>query len=89
MLKKCMSRNQKDWNEYLPYLLFAYTEVPMEATGFFPFELLYGRQVRGPLDVLKESWTRCAAEETSIAYVIEMRDCLKMTGLLRINAERA
>ena len=34
MLKKFVSRNQKDGNEYLPYLLFAYREVPQEPTGF-------------------------------------------------------
>ena len=56
------SRNQKDWNEYFPYLLFAYCEVPQEMTGFSPF----GRHVQGPLDVLKEDWTgeRGTAEGT-------------------------
>ena len=34
MLKKLTSRNQKDWDELLPYLLFAYREVPQESTGF-------------------------------------------------------
>ena len=60
------------------YLLFAYREVPQESTGFSPFELLYGRRVRGPLDILKESWTEEAQEETPIAqYVIKMRNNLK------------
>ena len=54
MLRKFVSRNKKDWDEYLPYLLFAYHEVPQETTGFSPFDLLYERRVRGPLDVLKE-----------------------------------
>ena len=43
MLRKFVSRNEKDWDQYLPYLLFAYREVPQETTGFSPFELLYGR----------------------------------------------
>ena len=42
------------WDEYIPYILFAYREVPSESTGFSPFELLYGRHIRGPLAVLKE-----------------------------------
>ena len=79
-----MSRNQKDWDEYLPYLLFAYREVPQETTGFSPFDLLYGRQVRGPLDVLREGWTDHQATSTPVAtYVVEMRQRLaEMTQLV-------
>lgn len=45
MLKKFVNQSQKDWNEYLPYLLFAYHKVPQELTGFSPFEL-FGQRVR-------------------------------------------
>ena len=92
MLSKFVSRNQKDWDEYLPYLLFVYGEVPQESTGFSPFELLYGRRVRVPLDVtvLKESWTECSAKETPvIAHVVEMRDRVEeMSKLVKKNVER-
>ena len=41
----------------LPYLLLAYREVPQLATmEFYFFELLYGREVGGPLDVVREEW---------------------------------
>lgn len=40
MIKKFTSKNKKDWDEYLLYLLFAYREVPQESTGFSPFEML-------------------------------------------------
>jgi hypothetical protein len=53
MLRKCCG-NLKEWDKMIPYLLFAYREVPHATTGFSPFELLYGRNVRGPLDLLKE-----------------------------------
>ena len=53
-MRKFTAKNKRDWDEYLPYLLFAYREAPQELTGFSPFELLYGRPVRGPLDVLRE-----------------------------------
>ena len=46
----------KDWDQWLPYLLFAYREAPHTATGFSPFELLFGREVRGPLAVVEEQW---------------------------------
>ena len=40
----------------LKYVLFSYRSMPHSSTGFSPFELIYGRPVRGPLDVLKEGW---------------------------------
>ena len=56
MLRKFVADSGADWDEWLPYLLFGYREVPMSSTGFSTFELLYGRKVRGPLDILKEAW---------------------------------
>ena len=53
MVRKCED-TQKDWNEALSLLLFACCDVPSETTGFSPFKLLYGQQVRGPLDILRE-----------------------------------
>ena len=45
MIKKFTSKSQKDWDECLPYFLFAYREAVKESTGFAPFELLYGRHM--------------------------------------------
>ena len=45
MLRKYMTKSGKDWDKLLPYLLFAYREVPQASTGFAPFELFYGRPV--------------------------------------------
>lgn len=55
MLSKAVITEGKDWDKLIPYLLFAYREVPQSSTGFSPFELVYGRAVRGPLDILRES----------------------------------
>ena len=52
MQGKFVADSQNDWDTYLPYVLFAYREVPQESTVFSPFQLLYGRRARGPLDVL-------------------------------------
>jgi len=49
MLRKSATQEGKDWDKLLPYLLFAYREVPQTSTGFSPFKLLYGWPVRGPL----------------------------------------
>ena len=71
MLRKTANEEGKDWDKWVPYLLFAYQEVPQSSTGFSPFELVYGRQVRGPLDVLKESWeTSSKSNESIVSYVL-------------------
>ncbi len=66
MLRKTTVKQGKDWDKLLPYLLFAYREVPQASTGFSPFELLYGHQVRGPLDILSETWQSDKKSDESI-----------------------
>lgn len=56
MLRKFVDDTGSDWDQWLPYLLFAYREVPQVSTGLSAFELLYGHEVRGPLSSLKETW---------------------------------
>ena len=91
MMRKFTSQNQKDWDDYLPYLLFAYREAPQKSTEFSPVELLYGRQVRGPLDVLREVWMGKDIEKTTVVtHLVQMRECLEeMTGLVRANLNKA
>ena len=48
MLRRMCAERPKDWDRYLPALLFAVREVPQESLGFSPFELLYGRNVCSP-----------------------------------------
>ena len=87
MLRKCASDEGKDWDKLVPFLLFAYREVPQESTGFSPFELVYGRDVRGPLDVLRETWVSSKKSNQDIlSYVLLMRDRLtKMTDHVHAN----
>lgn len=80
MLRKFASEKNSDWDQWLPYLLFAYREVPQTSTGFSPFELLYGREVRGPLTLLKEKWEGKHDDIHStnvVDYVIQMREKLE------------
>ena len=91
MLRKTAKEEGKNWDKLLPYLLFAYREVPQASTGFSPFELLYGRQVRGPLDVLRETWESSdRSSESIVSYVINMREKLdRMTELVQENLAKA
>ena len=74
--RKLVSQNQNDWNQYFPCLLFAYCKVPQQRTEFSPFELIYGCQVRGSLDVPREEWTGDRRTAVPLIHVIEMRECM-------------
>ena len=91
MLRKVAADDGANWDKWVPYLLFAYREVPQDSTGFSPFELLYGRAVRGPLDILKESWkepNKCG--DNVVSYVLAMQDKLAtMAEMVKGNLERA
>ncbi len=52
MLSKCVSDNQKDWDTYLPLLNMAYNSAKNKSTGYSPYELMTGRQMRLPADLL-------------------------------------
>ena len=82
MLKRLCSEQPRQWQRYINPLLFAYREVPQESTGFSPFELLYGRAVRGPMFILKELWTKELQEpevKNSYQYVFDLREKLEDT----------
>ena len=82
MLKRLCSEQPRQWHRYINPLLFAYREVPQESTGSSPFELLYGRAVRGPMFILKELWTKELEEpevKNSYQYVFELREKLEDT----------
>ena len=62
MLRKLSGDRPTDWDKHIPQLLFAYREIPHSTTGFSPFAMMYGRQPRGPLAVIKDL---CAGTETN------------------------
>ena len=75
MLRKAIDEEGKDWDRLLPYLLFAYREVPQASTGFSPFELVYGGHIRSPLDVLKETWeAKKSTTECVVSYVLTIQE---------------
>ena len=82
MLKKMCEERPRDWDRYISPLLFAYRETPQDSTGFSPFELLYGRTVRGPMMILKELWTgenEVSETKTVYQYVLDLQDRLEQT----------
>ena len=82
MLKRMCAERPKDWDRYIDALLFAYREAPQESLGFAPFELLYGRSVNGPLQILRQLWTKEQTDpetRSTYQYVVDLRNRLQET----------
>ena len=83
MLKRMIGEQPIEWDRFLEPLLFAYREAPISSLGgFSPFEVLYGRSVRGPTTVLREVWANenlADEEKTVYEYVLDLRNRLEET----------
>ena len=89
-LKKLYEKKPREWHLYLTATLFALRELPSDRTGYSAFELLYGRQVRGPINVLKDLWSDADAtdeQRNCFQYIMDLRNKLKeCTEIARENA---
>ena len=63
----------RDWDEGVHLVLFAAQEAMQESLGFSPFKLVFGRTVRGPLEVLKEVWLGEDDSVKLLEYVSRLR----------------
>lgn len=52
MIRTTIGEDQRDWDEQLDQLCFAYNTATHSTTGTTPFEVVYGRKPKLPLDLL-------------------------------------
>lgn len=52
LIAKWVSEKQRDWDDKLPAVAFAYRTTVHEATGFTPYFLMHGRETRLPADLV-------------------------------------
>ena len=52
MLSKVVSKNQRDWDQYLPFLMLAYRSSIHETLGETSNFMMFGREVSMPVDLL-------------------------------------
>ena len=52
MLSMYVEVEQKNWDEILPFVTFAYNTAKQDTTGFTPFYLLHGREAETTLDTM-------------------------------------
>lgn len=85
MLRAYCEEYPDDWDKGIPFLLFATRDSPNESTGFSPFELVYGHEVRGPLKLVKERFLAEDDEVNLLDYVSKFRE--RLSGACEVAKE--
>ena len=87
LIKNMIRRTSKlwhgQWDLALPFLLGELRRTPNTTTGFIPSELLYGRQLHGPLQMLHQKWTECG-----VLYDIHSRSLSQIKELANENEQK-
>ncbi|XP_075732859.1 uncharacterized protein LOC142775380 [Rhipicephalus microplus] len=76
VLRALIFERKCQWDACLPAMLFALRSVTHEATGFSPAELVYGRTLKSPLRLLRETWESKSTDPTVVEYILELLERL-------------
>lgn len=88
MLKPYISPNQKDWDRALIWATYNYNITPHSTTSYAPYEIVYGRSPRLPLNQLIEK----TFDNVPIThdYMERLKDSIKhLTTIIQEVAEEA
>lgn len=80
MLSKVIDHQQKNWDRCLPLVLMAYRSSRHETTGCSPNEMMFGREVILPNDLIMDTdFTVDNEEKTNqdTPYVLELKERLR------------
>ena len=93
LIKTCLvDKDRRLWDTILPLVLFSIRSSKHSTTGFSPFELLYGYEIRGPLDIVKELWVTSEAEKGELdlyEYIIKLRETMRILSKVAVEREVA
>ena len=75
LLRKLVSNPDVEWDNCIPYVLWAYRGSIHKSTVYSPFKLLFGKAMRMPLDQLVRFWKGKEGEDASSSsdYVQTLR----------------
>lgn len=89
MLGTLQEKQKTKWREYVKPLTHAYNCTKNEVTGFSPYELMFGRQPRLPIDIAFGLPVKEGSATTHTQYVKNLKSYLKASYQLAIaNAKK-
>lgn len=74
-LRHYINKEQTDWDDWIPYAMFTYNTTPHTATGYTPFELMYGHLAELPTALTYPPKLTYTYDN----YVAELREKLRAT----------
>ncbi|KAK3751187.1 hypothetical protein RRG08_023944 [Elysia crispata] len=85
MFHKLTTDKPLTWDKLISAVLFAFREIPNTATGYPPFTLMYGKQVRGPADIIADicSGTDNIVEEYTSSMIMQTDNTRTSPKLVR------
>ena len=81
VLSMFVSKNQRDWDQHLPYMMMAYRSAVHESLKCSPCEMMLGRNVELPIDILlgvPPDAENDNPERPATAYAQELQERLKL-----------
>jgi len=90
MIRAYCTEYNNDWDQGIHLLLFAAREAIQELLGFSPFELVFGRTVRGTLKLLKEVWLAEDTPDNLLDQVADLRyRLIRANDMAKKNLEKS
>ena len=72
LLRKLTQDPKVEWDRCLPHVLWAYRGTVHKTTGFSPYDLLFGKEMRMPLDQMVRYWKgKETNDETGVVEFIQ------------------
>ena len=89
LLRKLVSNPDMEWDKCIPYVLWAYRGTIHKSTGYSPFQLLFGKAMRMPLDQLVRFWKGKEGEDANSTseYVQNLRANIELVQDLAYEKE--
>ena len=90
LLRKLVATLKAEWDECLPYVLWAYRGTIHKTTGFSPYQLLFGKEMRMPLDELVQYWRGKEEEDCGSVseYIHSLRASMELVREMAYEREK-